>query len=359
VTLPGPLAPDPSAPYRRHLGDSALLGLLALAACWIFDRGVWHGLDGYQFLSDIDHGQLFNDRHVLYKPVAWLFACALRPLGVPLFDAVVAASAICSSIGVLFVHRVLIGLGLQRWPAALAAIAVGGSFAILYFATVVEIHGVFFGFVGVAWWAFAKFAQRPGWRRALPAGAACGVTAAAHATGHLLLGVFCACALAWTGLSMRRPRDWLAFAALAAGHFATAALVTTFVMRLTGTIDPTLKKGLFEGPIGYVRNMLGLQTDWSTAPQLFVQEWLRPFLPLSLTPLLALLRRRFRLEAALLCTCLLVYLAAAVVLLSPTETLRYPQYLPPLTLIEYGAYFLPLAVPAAALAVRMMPPRAH
>src|SRR5262249_25486621 len=119
------------------------------------------------------------------------------------------------------------------------------------------------------------------------------------------------------------------------------------------------KTGVFEGPIGYVLNMLGLQTDWATTPQVFAQEWLLPFLPLSLAPLFALVWRRFRLEAALQCICIAVYVAAAVVLLPPRETLRHPQSLPPLTLIEYGAYFLPLAVPAAVTAVRMLPARAR
>src|SRR5881394_1245347 len=141
-----PLAPDPTAPHRRCLGDSALLGLLALAGCWLLDRGVWHGLDGYQFLSDIDHGQLFNDRHVLYKPVAWLFASALRPLGVPLYESAVAASMVCTAVGAGFVHRALLGLGLPRADAATAAVAAAGCFAVVYFGTVVEIHGVFFAF---------------------------------------------------------------------------------------------------------------------------------------------------------------------------------------------------------------------
>jgi hypothetical protein len=354
-----PLAPDPTAPHRRCLGDSALLGLLALAVCLLLDRGVWHGLDAYQFLSDIDHGQLFNDRHVLYKPVAWLFASALRPLGVPLYESAVAASMVCTVVGAAFVHRALLGLGLPRADAATAAVAAAGCFAVVYFSTVVEIHGVFFAFVGVAWWAFAKFAHRPTPLRALLAGAACGLSAAAHATGHLLLGTFCACTIAWCRDRLRLPGMVLAFASLGAGHFAAATIATQTTMRLTHTVEPGQKTGLFEGPIGYVGNMLGLQTDWSTAPQVFAQEWLLPFLPLSLVPLLALVLPRFRLEAALQCVCIGVYVAAAVVLLSPRETLRYPQYLPPLTLIEYGAYFLPLAVPAAATAVRLLPARAR
>jgi len=355
--LPGPLAPDLDVPYRRHLGDSVGMLMAALLACWLFARGLWHGLDGYQFLSDIDHGQLFHDRHVLYKPVAWLIASTLQPLGLSLFDSVVAASAIGTAIGAFFAHRALLGLGLPRRDAALAGIAIAGCFSVLYFATVVEIHGVFFGFAGLAWWAFGKFSKHPSWTRALLCGCACGLTAAAHATGHLLLGTFYACALAWCWQRMRQTNGVFVLGALAVGHFATAALVTTIVMRLTGTIDPAQKKGLFEGPIGYVGNMLGLATDWSTTGPLFVQEWLRPFLPLSLFPLLALTVPRLRREGALLCVCVAVYLAAAVVLLSPTETLRHPQYLPPLTLIEYGAYFLPLAVPAAIVGVRMLPAR--
>src|SRR5262252_6866055 len=243
----GPLAPDPNAPRRRWLGDSVAFLALALLGCWLLDRGVWHGLDGYQFLSDIDHGQLFNDRHVLYKPVAWLFASALRPLGVPLYESAVAASMVCTAVGAAFVHRALLGLGLLRADAAIAAAAAAGCFAIVYFGTVVEIHGVFFGFVGVAWWAFAKFAQRPTPVRALLAGAACGLSAAAHATGHLLLGTFCACTIAWCRDRLRLRGMVLAFAGLAAGHFAAATAATQLTMYLTHTPEPGQKTGVFEG----------------------------------------------------------------------------------------------------------------
>ena len=178
----GPLANASAAPRPRLLGDSALVALGTLLLCWLFARGVWHGLDGSQFLSDIEHGALFHDRHVLYKPIAWLFAKVLHWFSVPLFSAVVAASACCTAIGAGFVHRALLGLGLDRRDAALAAIAAVGCFSILYFGTLIEIHGVYFGFVGIAWWAFAKFAQAPALGRAMLTGAAGGVAAAAHAT---------------------------------------------------------------------------------------------------------------------------------------------------------------------------------
>lgn len=360
MTPRGPLANAHAAPRRRLLGDSALVALGTLLLCWLFARGVWHGLDGSQFLSDIEHGALFHDRHVLYKPIAWLFTKALHWFGVPLFSAVVAASACCTAVGAGFVHRALLGLGLERRDAALAAMAAVGCFSIVYFGTLIEIHGVFFAFVGIAWWTFAKFAQAPGLVRGLLVGAAGGVAAAAHATGQLLPGVFAACAIAWIRPARRDAGRWaLWLAALAAAHFATAALVTSLVMRLTGTEDPALKTGLFEGSISFVSGYLQMHTVWSNASPLLLQEWVRPYLPISLLPLLALFSPRFRIEGLLLIGCIAVYLGATTVLLSPAPTLGHPQYLPPFTLIEYGAYFMPLAVPAAVLGVRMLPRALH
>ena len=351
--LPGPFTTDAASARPRALLDSALVLLGTFAVCAAATRGVWHGLDAYQFLSDIDHGQLYHDRHPLYLPIAWLFAKALQPLGLSLFAAVGAASSVCTAIGAGFCHRALLGLGLSRKDAMLAAVANAGCFAVLYFGTVIEVHGTFFGFVGVAWWAWSKLLARPGAGRAAIAGAASGLATVAHATGHLLVGAFAVFALAWA----RRPLDrrwplWLGV--LAVAHAVTARLVGGTLLHL---LDPTQQKGAFDGALGHIRNMLALGTDWSTTPRLLWQEWLQPFLPISLVPFLAPWFRAARLEAAMLLGCVAVYLAAAVVLLSPTATLSHPQYLPPLTLIEYGAYFLPLALPGAVIAVRHLPPR--
>ncbi|MCY2955998.1 MAG: hypothetical protein NT107_03055 [Planctomycetota bacterium] len=360
-----PLTLDPAPQQGRLLYDSAAVMACTFVACWLAFRGLWHGLDGYQLLSDIHNGSLFHDRHVLYKPIAWMCDRSLQWFGTREFESVVAASMIFTSIGVAFAHRALLNLSLTRRAAATAAAAIASCFCILYFGTVIEFHGVFFGFTGLAWWCFAKFLRSPSWHSAILAGIGSGLSAAAHATGQLLPFVFFAFTLAWSpqisaALHTRAWPSWLArFALMFAAHFATAATVTSLLLLLTSSGDAALKTGIFEGPRSFVSNYLAMQTVWGTAPALFVQEWLMPFLPLSLLPLCALFVPRLRLEGALFGCCLLVYLLATTVLLSPFTTLSHPQYLPQYTLIEYGAYFMPLVFPAAVLLIRLLPSRLH
>jgi hypothetical protein len=352
--------PHATTPTPRTWPTTLALALATLLVCRLFTTGIWHGLDAYQFLARIEQGLLHHDRHPLYPFVAHGIARALAALGMPWFDAVVFASTLGTAAGVAFVHRALLALSLPRTDATAAAAAVAGSFGVLYYGTVIEIHGVFFAFAGAAWWAFAAWQRRAGAARALALGAATGVAACAHATGHLLPFTFAALALAWrrSGMPLRRLALGLALAALA--HFAAAAALSRLIELVLASLDqlPAAPPQPFDGTTRYLDRMLSLGTDWSTTPGVLWREWLRPFLPCSVLALCAWRADLRRATAALLC-CVAVYLAAAVILLSPASTVARPQYVPPFATIEYGAYFLPLAVPAAVLSLQQLPARAR
>ena len=78
-----------------------------------------------------------------------------------------------------------------------------------------------------------------------------------------------------------------------------------------------------------------------------------PLMPLSILAPLALLRADSRRDAIAFCAALAVYLVLTTMLLAPLAVMQKPEYLPPFATYEFGAYFLPLCVPAAILATAM------
>src|SRR5690606_40374572 len=84
------------------------------------------------------------------------------PLGASLYDAGVLASALGTAVGIACAVLASRILGLTRGGAFAVAGLMLSVPALLFFATVVELHGVFLAFAGPALVAFAHLAPAPG-----------------------------------------------------------------------------------------------------------------------------------------------------------------------------------------------------
>ena len=111
--------------------------------------------------------------------------------------------------------------------------------------------------------------------------------------------------------------------------------------------------------MSYFAFLRSLGTDWGQFPRVLWYEWLMPMMPLSVLAPAALLLARTRTAALLFLLALAGYLVLTTMLLAPAAVMQKPEYLPPFATYEFGAYFLPLAFPAAMLALRIVPVRAQ
>ena len=333
--------------------DSVAIGLATLLACSLLVRGVWHGLDAYSFLSHLERGVHQNPRHPLYLPLAGLVVDALRPFGVSVVRAAAFASSLGAGLGALFFHRACCAFGMERRAAALTASTAVSCFGVLYYGSMVEIHAVFLLPAGVAWWMFARYLAIPSWNRAWMLGLATGVATATHATGHLLLLTFALFALA-------RMRDVASLRRMLPHAIAIAlphAFVVWMAKRLVLPDEVLADPNPEAGAASYFAFLRSLGTDWSQFPRIVWHEWIVPLCPISVLAPLALLRRDLHRDAAAFCAALVVYLVLTTMLLGPLAVMQKPEYLPPFACYEFGAYFLPLALPAAMLALRVVPQR--
>ncbi|MFY9344662.1 MAG: hypothetical protein WAT39_19370 [Planctomycetota bacterium] len=285
-----------------------------------------HPVDPGTFIELLQNGEYAQyDRHVAFLPlvaaVMWLF-------GTGAYQAMVLTTAVGSATGCFFLHRAARRLVRPAPDAMLVVLAVALTPAVLYYATAVEIHGVFFAGAGAAWWAFARWHDRPGPAAAALLGAMCGLAATLHSYGALLPPTF-----AGTAWALRCwPRRNLLGQALAgtAGFVAAAAFVAWPL------------RGDAAAQAGAAAQFLG---DWiigiaiADFPRLLASEWLLPFAPWSLLALGALGPARSRPWAMACLAGLAVHLPVTMLLLSRGTGVS-----------ESGAYHLSLAVPAVLAA---------
>ncbi len=341
------------AAHGAHLLDSALLFFGTLLACSLLVRGVWHGLDAYSFLSHLERGVHQNPRHPFYLPLAGLVVDALEPFGVSVVRAAAFASSLGAAFGAVFFHRACLALWMDRRSAALTAATAVACFGILYYGSMVEIHAVFLLPAGVAWWLCARYLARPSWGNAWLLGLSTGVAAATHATGHLLLLTFGLFAVARTPSMASLVRMLPHAIAIALPHAFVAWMAPRLVLPDEVLADPNPEAGA----ASYFAFLRSLGTDWGQLPRIVWHEWLVPLFPVSVLAPFALLRRDLRRDAAAFCATVAVYLVLTTMLLGPLAVMQKPEYLPPLATYEFGAYFLPLGLPGAMLALRLVPQR--
>ena len=340
-----PVHAETSAADRGPWWEPAAWFLLCLGLYTALAHEAFYKTDGPDIVRLLDDhrralpGSLWpHPWHVGYLPALDAFgkmlaAVGLSPDYVRLGDWF---SALGAALGVGFARA---GMRLLQLPAATARLATLGFAAspgVLLFASVVEFHGPLLAPVGLAFWWTCVQIQRPTW------------------WGMVVLGVTTHGAFLMDGQALFLPawllpfflaRRWplgergrdVARAAVAGGVHALLFVVMPKLLPSHYGFWADLDAGLeAEGSIGRPQSF-----DW--LPTIFVQEWLWPLLPVSALVFVAPLRRALRLEFAAFAIGLAPFLVLCVRLL---------VFEP-----EYGAYVLPLVLPAALLVAQATPVR--
>lgn len=334
-----------SAPLRWPTGrggrfDPLLTALACAVVYGLLRQDSFYGVDGWSDLRRVGGGDARSDMHLLYNPgltVAW---AALSRLGATLYESATWFSALGSALGVALLHAATLRLGVARGPAWCVAALTASAPAVVFFATVVERHGPFLAYAGLCGWAAACFSMRPDARRALLLALCTTLAYAAHSTGVLLLGLLLPLALVHARRAAGSPwpdrRLWW-LAALVVGVTSVGLVLARQIalwvgQSATGTANLAF---LLQHGIVHLSEPLA-------APVTLWQEWIWPFLPLSLAWLPAMWIRRDRALGIAFLLGLLGYLQCAFLIVG--------------SFCERGAYLLPLAWPAAWLTVRVFGP---
>ena len=335
------MPPDSATPRRL---DALLLAAPALIAYALLGQQTFYKIDGPFLVDGIARHAMVHHNHTFYFPLARLLGFAGAWLGWTNYECARAFSALGTALGVFMVHVTCRTLGLSRGRCNLVTALVAASGPVVFFATVAEVHGPFFAFAGIALWTAARFVRDPRPATALVLGLGLGLAYVAHPTGVLMAAM-----LPWLLIlarpdlldphRLRLPRRVVGLGALSGAVVgAVIALAPPLLRRLFGA---TTAAG--EAVEYLLRNTSAL-TDPLAYGEAFAEEWLLPFLPLSALALLSLVRERRTLTIVAALVALLPYLLTCVLLLAGYD--------------EQGAYLLPLALPTAMQAVRVLPRRA-
>ena len=306
--------------------DSILLGGGALVVYALLGQSMWFG-DGPALL--LGSGAAATN-HMAFMPALKAVSGALDGLGVSVYRSALLLGALGAALAVLCAHLAGGLLALSRRERILAALLVATAPPLMFFATVVELHGFFAGFLGLVALAAAWYRVGPGLSRAMLLGLASGTSYLAHSTGALLpMLLLPLCLLAET----RRERI-LHAASLCLAHGAVIVLLNVLVRAEAG-------QGAEVAGWEFFRRCAELALERPEGlPRVLWNEWLLGLLPLSWLLHLCLFRPRVRLAALWLHLSLLGYLAFVFLILSSF----WPS--------ERGAYLLPFVFAASWLAVR-------
>ena len=146
------------AAHRRTVpvADGMAIAASALAVYALLGQSRFYLFDAETFYMLVARGELSHPNHPLYLPICAGVAQVLGVFGISLFDAMTFASALGSAIFVFAAHRASACLGLDRASAAGAALLCATVPSVVFFATVVEVHGPFLAFAGAALWQAAR-----------------------------------------------------------------------------------------------------------------------------------------------------------------------------------------------------------
>ena len=312
----------------RWLGDAVGIAALMLFVFVLLGQQTFYGVDAQNIVRQLARPEESGEHyvHFLFIPCLRALTWPLRAFGLGAYDAALGASMLGAALGVFFVHRCLLALGFGRGECALGSVLVATTPALLFFATVVEFHGLFFGFAGFAWWMCGRAIERPSSGRLLFLGVSIAIAGFVHATGQLLSPLL----VGWFLASL--PRRSVHAFLLASTAVLTHAALWFAVPRLLGIQAESQAK--------YWQEYFEMLRPWSEAFDVLFHEWLWPFAPLSLLWLAAAWQRGWRLHVAVLALALVLYLSTCFVLIPRGH--------------ERGAYELPLTVSAAILALRSL-----
>jgi hypothetical protein len=330
---------DPAPPPRSKSAwrDTALLFVAAAGLLALLQQRMFHGMDAQYLIGLVRDGSAEYYAHKLYLPLMLAWHDLLSPLTHSPFLSMRAASLVGVALGTLFMHRASLALGLDRGRAALAAALTFAAPAVLFFGTVVELHGVFHAFLGLVFWQWARCGRGVDLPGQALLGAATAAAAGVHSSGHLLLALLPMLSFGWFGI---RPRQaWRGLLVTIAAHVATTVLLTLWLVPAAVREAPA-----DDGALAAAWAYFWPRLPWSpiTVAAMLWREWGEPFAPLSLIVLAALFWRSPRRRALALLVGVLPLWGAVWVLLRAE-------------LHERGAYLLPFAWPAAVLAAEWLP----
>lgn len=318
---------------ERWLDTVALAGLV-YALVFALRQRAFHGLDAQYVIGMVrDHANT-NYSHPLYLPLMNVWHALLAPAGLSPFESLRLASGLGVALGALAMHRASLALGLGRAPSLMATALACSAPAVLFFATVVELHGVFFALAGLAFWQWARTVTATSDTKRAANFALLGLCTALasgmHSSGHFLLWLLLA--LTW-GLGVRG--GWRRPALTLAAHALTTLVIYYSTSDAAVAATRTWRE-VFDEALAY----WGPRVPWAPheIAALWWREWLYPFLPLSIATCAALAVRAQRRRA-------LAILVGIVPLLGLVWILLHRE------LRERGAYLLPFSWPAAVLVV--------
>ena len=309
---------------------SATFGIAFLVYA-VLRQDCFYRHDGWGFFTAIDQGQPFHSAHPFYLPLTRAWCGMLAILGIGTFAAAGLFSAFGTAVGVAIHALSLRRLGRTDWVLGTAWVALCP--AVLFFSTVVEIHGVFFAVASLSFYLTVVLVDT---KSPLTAGAlGCSLTVGffVHTSGILLPLLY----LPWY---LRRAR-WdgrLIGTAVAAGVLALFSFA--YLLRSVGGRKGPPSFGSAEDVLGSLQN---IAAESHRFDDVLWTEWLWPFFPVSLLIVIALFWKKWRFDGAVLLLTLLPYLVTCMLLLQETS--------------ETGAYLLPWILPASVLALDLLRPK--
>ncbi|MEZ6035843.1 MAG: hypothetical protein R3F29_00080 [Planctomycetota bacterium] len=318
------------------MGGDLGVAALCLLVYLLCGQRTLHGTDSENLVLWLKAGDRFAyPRHVAFLPLTCWLHSLLQPLGISAFRTLLLASACGSALGVFAIARAARWLLPANASPRSAALAVAVTPAWFFYATAVELPGVFVGGLGVSWWLFARWCARPGPWRAAAVGFAVGAAAGLHGLGSLLTPMFVLFALARGGTPWRRG---LLHATLAlSAQLGVTALLSWWLSRPG--------EGQAAGAISWLTAWMEVFAASELATVLW-QELLVPYLPWCVVALVAACSANGRTWAKWWGIAFLLHAPVALLLLAR-----------PLQIDEHGAYLLPVAVPAALTAAAVLPRR--
>ena len=300
--------------------------------------------DGTTLVELVRNEHLPSANHFLYLPLCAALRSVFDPLGASVFQITSFLSVISTVLGLVVTHAAFRTLRFDRADAAIATALVGATPGMVFYATSVELHAVFFALASPAFWCATRLAVTPSLGRGIALGLATGIAYAAHATGAILWPPLFLAAAAIAPLGDHAMTRGMAFRRLLVPGFVSGAIHAACVFGIPALlraihpefeIDPANNKSWIEN------HSVG---GWHNLEAIFVtfwNEWLLPAAPISLTAMAAWFIPRYRALALAWTIGMLPYLYISFVLLA--------------THSERGAYWLPLHWLAAWMTVRCLP----
>jgi hypothetical protein len=322
-----------TAPAGGPWWEASLWAVAAGALYVLLAKDAFYKTDGTDIVWLLD-GYLREGRphpwHVGYLPALGAFQRGLAAIGLVPDPLHLGAwfSASGAALGVGWLRAGTRRLGFDAGTARLATAAFACGPGVLLFATVVEFHGPVLAPIGLVFWWTCVQAARPTW------------------VGMVALGALCHLPFLLHGSTAALPAWLLAFF-VARRRPSSGLLRPVGQAALAGAVHAALLLALprlWPGFYGFYADLAaGERTESATGrpqsldhlPEIVLQEWLWPLLPVSVLVLLALRHRSLWLEFGAFVVGLAPFLWICVRLL-----VHEP---------EHGAYLVPLTLPAALL----------